>query len=429
MKYLARTIFLVFFSTVSIHAQLDDDFVFEDYVYVDYIKTVQFKGVATQTSNFPVIQLNKGRLYFSFDDLSPDAVEYTYRVIHCDKNWNPSDLDPIDYIEGFDFAEIKNFEFSQNTIVDYIHYNLTLPNRDYRWLISGNYLLVIYEGDESDGYPVITRRFMVAEQSADVGIEKKNPIRVDKVNTHHEFDYFVNYRDMDITDPRQEVSTVVLQNYRWGSAITDLKPNYVSRDIMNFNYNDRITFPALKEFRNFDIRNLQFASQWIHSIDLHRDGTDVVLKLSEPRTYDHYHTRPDINGSFFIANDDNDGFIDRRADLTADYADVYFTLQMEPLPPGLDVYAIGGFSGWNPMPEYQLKYDNNINSYVGNALFKQGRYDYLYAIVDDATIDIEALEGNSYETGNDYTVLVYLSAFTGRYDRLIAVKTFEINNN
>ena len=34
----------------------------------------------------------------------------------------------------------------------------------------------------------------------------------------------------------------------------------------------------------------------------------------------------------------------------------------------------------------------------------------------------------SYETENDYNILVYLSEFSGRFDRLIAVKTINSNN-
>ena len=422
---------LIFLVILLLTADLsaNDDFIYQDYVYDSNIKTVQFKGVSSQASNFPIIQLDKGTLYFSFDNLSIDAKEYTYRVIHCDRNWKPSDLDRDEYLEGFDYEEIRDYQFSQNTYVDYVHYDLQLPNKYYKWTISGNYLLVIYEGDEDDAVPVITRRFMVSEQMVDIGIEMKNPIRVDKMRTDHELDLKISYRRIEISEPKREVFVHVLQNGNWHTGIFNLIPNYMSRDVMVFNYNDKIIFPALKEFRNFDIRNLNFATQWIHSIDLHDEGADVLLKLSEPRTYDNYHTRADLNGSFYVSDDDNDVFSGRvDVDVLADYAYVIFTLKMQPLDPGLEVYPVGSFSGWMPLPDLKMSYDYKVNSYVGEALFKQGYYDYLFAIVSDNNIDVVSLEGSSYETEDDYNILVYLSEFSGRYDRLIGVKTINSNN-
>ncbi|NNF35996.1 MAG: DUF5103 domain-containing protein [Saprospiraceae bacterium] len=414
---------------VPVFLSANDDFLYQDYVYVPNIKTVELKGVSGQTSNFPVIQLNKGTLYFSFDDLAVDAKEYTYRVIHCDRNWQPSNLDRQQYIEGFDFEEIRNYEFSQNTYVDYVHYDLQLPNRFYSWTISGNYLLVIYEGDEREGVPVITRRFMVSEQVVNVGLEMKSPMRTDKRKTHHELDIQVNYVKFPINEPKREVHLHVLQNGNWHQGIYNLVPNYMSRNIMHFNYNDRITFPAIKEFREFDIRNLNFASQWVQAIDLHNEGSDVLLRLSEPRTYDNYHTRFDVNGSFVISDEDDDIFsLNREAKIVADYCNVIFTLKMQPLDPGLEVYPIGAFSGWMPIPSLKMEYNYNRNMYQVEGLFKQGYYNYLYAIVSDEDIDFVALEGSSYETENDYNILVYLTEFSGRFDRLIAVKTINSNN-
>ena len=427
-----KSLFIIILGVLAqgVNAQVDNqDFIYNDYVYTENIKSVQFKGTSRQTSNFPVIQLNRGNLLFSFDELAEDAREYTYRVVHCDRNWKPSELDREDYIEGFDYEEIRDYEFSQNTYVDYVHYDLQLPNKYYKWTISGNYLLIIYDGEEGEGLPVITRRFMVTEQSVDVRVKQKSPIRSDRFKSHHEFDFFINLREVSVSDPKSEIYVHVLQNGRWESAIDNLQANYLSRGELNFNFNDRVVFPGLKEFRNFDIRKLNFATEWVHSIDLNIDGSDVLLKLGEPRTYDHYHTRPDINGSFYISNNDDDGFITRNdANINSDYANVIFTLKMSELAPDVDVYPIGSFSGWAPLPEYKMYYDLQYNSYICEGYFKQGYYDYLYAIISEDGIDIETLEGNSYESGNSYNFLVYYSEFSGRYDRLIAVKTYDSNN-
>lgn len=413
------------FSVTSLQGQALQDFDYIDYTYVPHLRSIQFKGVKTQTSNFPVIQLNKGVLYFSFDDLTDQQMEYTYRVIHCDRDWNPTKLPVYEYVDGFDYQDIRNAEFSRNTYVDYVHYELEIPNRRYKWLISGNYLLVIYEGDQNNGVPVITRRFMVTEQTVDVGIKVKRPLKVNKLNTHQEFDFFISYEDFNISNPLQEISATVLQNARWSSAISDLSANYISNNTLQFNYQDKVIFPAGKEFRNFDIRSLEFTSRWVHSIDLKPFGTDVILKLQEPRLNQNYSLFSDLNGSFFISNKDNDFQYNRDADVTADYANVVFSIEMDSLISGQEIYAVGAFSGWQPLPEYKLEYNPEYGIYTNQELFKQGYYDYLYAVVEGANMDLEKLEGNDYQSVNNYQILVYYREFSGRYDRLIAAKTFE----
>jgi hypothetical protein len=364
-------------------------------------------------------------LFFSFDDLTEQQLEYTYRVIHCDRNWKPTNLPVEEYVDGFDYEEIRNVTFSRNTYTDYVHYELQIPNRRYQWLLSGNYLLVVYEGDRNNGVPVITRRFMVAEQTVDVGIKVKRPIKVSKLNTHQEFDFFVNYEEFSIGNPLQEITATVLQNGRWTTAISDLKANFISNNSLNFNFQDRVIFPAGKEFRNFDIRSLEYTSRWIHSIDLKPFGTDVILRLQESRKNQNYTFLPDLNGSFFITNNDNDFQYNRDADVTADYANVVFSLKMEPLEEGKELYAIGSFSGWQPLPEYRLDFDPVHEIYTNQELFKQGYYDYIYAITKNGEIDTEELEGNNFQTVNNYQILIYYRDFSGRYDRLIAAKTFE----
>jgi hypothetical protein len=416
---------LMWITGQNTYGQALQDFDYIDYTYVPHIRSVQFKGTQKQTSNFPVVQLNRGNLFFSFDDLTEQQLEYTYRVIHCDRNWKPTNLPVEEYVDGFDYEEIRNAAFSRNTYTDYVHYELQIPNRRYQWLISGNYLLVVYEGDRNNGVPVITRRFMVAEQTVDVGIQVKRPIKVSKLNTHQEFDFFVNYEEFPIGNPLQEITATVLQNGRWSTAIADLKPNFISNYRMNFNFQDRVIFPAGKEFRNFDIRSLEYTSRWVHSIDLKPFGTDVILRMQRSRKNQNYTFLPDLNGSFFITNNDNDFQYNRDADVTADYANVVFALEIEPIEDDREIYAIGSFSGWQPLPEYKLEYDPVNEIYTNQELFKQGYYDYIYAVLGNDGLDSEQLEGNNYQTVNNYQILIYYRDFSGRYDRLIAAKTFE----
>jgi hypothetical protein len=72
-----------------------------------------------------------------------------------------------------------------------------------------------------------------------------------------------------------------------------------------------------------------------------------------------------------------------------------------------------------------MEYEDRYSAYFGEAILKQGVYDYIYAALpkNGGTTDFEQLEGNWHEAENYYTILVYYRPFGQRYDRLIAVTT------
>ena len=50
----------------------------------------------------PVIQLNTTESFeFHFDVLDHDFESFQYKIIHCNENWSISDLDEMEYYDGF----------------------------------------------------------------------------------------------------------------------------------------------------------------------------------------------------------------------------------------------------------------------------------------------------------------------------------------
>ena len=114
-------------------------------VFKESIKTIQITREGWKLS-YPIIELNGNvKLEISFDDISDRVSNYNYKIIHCDFDWNPSPINESDYIEGFRQNQFNNYAFSFNTYFKYVHYNLSLPNQDVNFLISGNYLIEGYE--------------------------------------------------------------------------------------------------------------------------------------------------------------------------------------------------------------------------------------------------------------------------------------------
>ena len=73
-----------------------------------------------------------------------------------------------------------------------------------------------------------------------------------------------------------------------------------------------------------------------------------------------------------------------------------------------------------------MKYNYNLKAYEAQLQLKQGYYTYEYVFVEDGhrVFDTSVLEGDFYETENDYTIFVYYYKPGNRYDELIGVETY-----
>lgn len=396
-----------------------------DHVYLDNIKSVRFH-LDNVFLSYPIIDLySNSQLVLSFDDMNEDVMDYTYSIVHCDKDWKKSDLDEIDFLEGFNGEPVDNYDFSFNTLTEYTHYKIRLPNEDIRWLVSGNFLLHVFEDDENRR-PIITRRFMVTESIMRVTPNIVPPSRTNKYRTHQEIDFVVNYKGQDIRNPRKEVSACILQNGRWDNAVTDVMPMFTRQEELSFDYQDKIIFPAGKEFRFMDIRSFRYPRQGIADVKRDNRYWDVVAKLDQSRAFQTYEFYNDINGKFVIEHME-----ENRPDLEGDYAKVLFPLKASQALEGKSVYIVGGLTDWQLKEEFKMIYNPAIGGYVAQPLLKQGFYNYYFVTVDEGgnEYDYEEFEGNWHLTENDYTILIYYRPFGQRYDRLVATRTFNSSNN
>jgi hypothetical protein len=397
-----------------------EDFRFEDDVYLDYIKSVKLHHAGLPTS-LPMIDLgSSGRLVLTFDDLEGGDKDYTYEIIHCDRNWNRSDLDEYDFINGFNNEEIDNVSYSRGTDINYTNYSLTLPNDDIEWIVSGNYLLVVYE-DEYDKVPALTRRFMVVEPLVKVLGQVIDSRNVGAAKTHHALDISINNKDFRISNAMSEIEVFMLQNHRWDTALKGIKPGFVRGDNIELGIASRNEFPAGKEFRIVDLRSAEYRGEGVHSLETRNGIKHALVHLDQNRYWKNYHTYDDINGQYVLDNADRGGA------MHSEYMNVYFNIELErPLLDG-DIYIVGAFNDWQLKEENRLVYDSFRNLYSTDFLLRQGFYDYIYAVKTDDGVDYSVLEGDWFETRNEYTILVYYSEFGSRFDRLIGVGNLASN--
>lgn len=393
---------------------------YDNIVLADYIKTVEFGHDAVELT-MPIVDLGtNATLKLDFDDMEGGFKNYTYRIIHCDKDWYPSQLDETEYLDGFNGEELPGFGYSSNRYSEYTHYDLTIPNRDVEWTLSGNYALVIMDDDME--LPILVRRFVVAEQAVQTIAQIIRPRNASKIRSHQEIAMQLQYEGLRINRPIQELYATVLQNGNWETAKYNLQGTYERANAVHFDYMDLISFPALKEFRSFDIRTLTSRSQNVDRIERNDIQTNILLTADRARHENYYITEFDANGQFIVENRDYaDG------DLSSEYAYVNFALfSAQKLEQ--DVYVFGAFNDWQPKKEYKLHYEPAENIYTGTFPFKQGYYDFLYGtMTDQGILDASHFEGNWHETENDYHIIIYYRDAGGDYDRVVDVQVLGSN--
>ena len=90
---------------------------YDNAVYEDAIYSVLLQQNGSE-ERLPMVSLGQSNsLLLRFDELRSENDYYQYRFIHCSQNWEPSDLQALDYIEGNFYENLETFSFSQNTFI------------------------------------------------------------------------------------------------------------------------------------------------------------------------------------------------------------------------------------------------------------------------------------------------------------------------
>ncbi len=401
-------IFIRFFDFQSIEASEPDT------IYSNTIKSVLFTRSGNLLS-YPVIDLNNGeKATLQFDLLNEQEKTFYYILVHCNMYWERDSLQPIEYIDGFEVNRIKNQSASILSILPYIHYTLPIPNDDIRLKISGNYLLCIYE-DEEKTKPVMQKRLFVCETKSEIQATARRATLPVYADTKQEIDAEVTLYERKVNDPENELRLLIIQNFR-PDMYVEVKPKFIRGNIISYNHEEGNLFDGGNEFRHFNSKNLRVPLENIDLIDYQAPYYHFLLKPESDRTFTGYTYGQDINGKYYI-----DADLRNSPALMADYVYVHFTLPYDvPLIDGT-VHILGAMSNWKCNEKNQMTYDFETKAYIGSMLLKQGYYNYHFALRDKLTgaIDTGFFEGNSYQTENDYVLLLYERVSGALYDRLI----------
>jgi hypothetical protein len=376
------------------------------------IKTISFMQGGQVTT--PFFTLNDS-FQIEFDDLFGNEANYYYEIVHCNYDWTPSDLAESEYIQGFDSQRIQDYTNSFNTLQLYSHYKLAFPNRYTRFLVSGNYLIKILNENKE---VVFSRKFILYEDLVQVPVQVKRARNVSVIDYMQNLDFAIKSTVITFQNPLKNVKVLLMQNGRFDNAITNIKPQYTLGNDLIYKYDAETQFWGGNEFLFFENKDIRAANNNITYVDAGKDNSiyNAHLSRNDARADKPYTFAPDINGSYLIKNVGAENQA-----VEADYAWVYFTLSAPTLFTDKDVYINGMFNNYALTPDNKMDYDPKKGIYEKAIMIKQGFTNFQYVIADkNGKIDFKnAVDGNFYQTENNYFILVYYRENNQRYDRVI----------
>lgn len=382
------------------------------------IKTVSF--VQSGQNVIPIFNLQEG-FQLQFDDLYGNEANYYYEIVHCNYDWTPSQLVKSEYIQGFDNQRIQDYENSFNTLQLYSHYRLPFPNKFTQFRVSGNYIIKILNEDRD---VVFSRKFILYEDQVSVPLQIKRARDVRDINYMHNLDFAIKSASITFINPLQSVKVMLLQNGQFKEAIYNIKPQYTIGNDLIYKYDKETQFWAGNEFLYFDNKEIRAVVNNINYVRA-KDLYEPHLYINRARANQVYTYYPDVNGNFVVRN-----FNTQNNEVEADYAWVYFTLDAPNYFGKSDIYINGMFNNYALNEENRMDFNQKTGMYEKAIVIKQGFTNYQYVVADKkGKIDhANAVDGNFYQTENNYHVIVYYRGINERYDKVIGRGTANSEN-
>ena len=410
----------VFFAKNLLFAQT----VYETKVYSNQIGSLRVE-VAGELISEPYIELNSDEmLEVNFDVLNHSQGRYTYSIIHCDADWQKSNLSPIEYMDGFQRMPIDDYAQSMTTTTHYTNYRLFLPNENIRFKVSGNYVIQVYDEDDPNRI-LLSARFGIFEPLIGINATVSSNTDISFNQGHQQVSFQLNTQNLQVTNPLTELKIFVSQNNRLDNVVTNLQPSMITNNRLTYEHIPNLIFEAGNEFRRIEFLTHRFNGMRIERIQYFNPYYHTEVMTDQSRARQTYQYDQDQNGRFFIRC-----LNCREPDNEADYYIVHFTYA-SPLIPNGNIYLSGNMFQNQLNEDSRMDYNRETGQYEKSVLLKQGHYNYHYLFVSNGTTrgQLSMTEGNYFQTENEYTILVYYRPMGGRFDRLTGKTTIRNPQN
>ena len=382
----------------------------------------------------PVIDnSDNSSLEISFDYLDDEQLYLQYTLVHCDAQWEADRLSELDYVDGFLPARVEEVQPSFNTTVNYWHYTLRFPREEVRLLVSGNYAVIFHPEDDPDA-PVAVACFSVTEQMAFVSGEVSGVTDIDYLASHQQLTLQCSWSPsrLPYLSPTSDLHLVVTQNHRPDTRRDLLQPSRVDASHAWYEHQPLLIFEGGNTFRRFEFIDPRYATLGIERLRYEPPYYVAELVRQRARSGSAYYYDQDQHGRYLV----HALRVDDEA-TESEYFWADFTLDGA-IPPlrGRSIYLTGDFTYGELTPDFQLRYDPDLQCFTARVLLKQGHYNYQFLCGTEwspadvpstsgtgssSFPNLSPLEGSYYDARNQYDVYVYYRGPSDRYDRLLGV--------
>lgn len=388
---------------------------------VNYASGPEIKSLRIYSSgdqiDFPVIDYSdpeKSSITIEFDVQSDYMPNYNIIFKFCDADWNP-------YNNEFLSNRIYNVEtilwmeqLPYNIKGARYHYNGSFPNKNVTFPFSGKWKFYIVDSQNRNLIYASGKFFVVIPQV-------KMNVQVLKEGLRGEADELAfsgrtisirtNFILPDSLFSAYVKRVEIIANRKFNYPMIIDKTSYTVDRFFEWNAADKFSFIARNikpgnEYRTTDIRDIG-----------KYNISPVYASFGEIELSNLYTKgKRDFNGASYLLDFRND---------RAEYLKVTFRIR-PPEEIKTSVFLVGSFTDWKVLPGYEMFDDNGMMNL--SVELKRGVHEYQYVtgkIVNGKVENInwEILEGNFYETENEYNIfLFYGSVEKGGYDKIIGYK-------
>lgn len=368
----------------------------------------------------PIIDLRNPseRIVISFDELADDRRYMRYSLIHCDALWQPEGLVDSEFLDSFNEGTVETYDYSQATLVHYVHYMITLPNEQVRITQPGNYLVRVYDESDPDN-TLLQARFGVSDNTAVVKAGVTSLTDIDTNLAHQQLGIRVDTRYLDLDDPFNDLKVVITQNGRPDTQTLIVTPQRLGSNEVIYEHLRPLIFKAGNEYRRFETVSTGYPGMGVERIERDAPVFNMMLYADTPRDKTGYTYDSTQFGRYMVRNSDT-----RDSDTGADYVMTHFTLDIPPVE-GYDIFLDGDFTDRKYSPISRMVYNEASGAYEQSLLLKQGSYNYQYLAVPTGSMigETAPVEGDKFQTVNEYTIRVYHRPKGSRFDRLVGYTT------
>ncbi len=383
-----------------------------------YVKSLRVFGSNSEIS-FPIVEYSQqgnSSITIDFDLKSDSSPNLNIRFLFCNSEWKP-------YNNQFLSSSPNDIDYNlwlervprPASGADY-HFRKNYPNKDIKFPFSGNWIFQIYNSFEPN-YILGEGRFFVVRNEIQLNtsikegrIEGRN---VQQANLGRIIDIEASFNLVENMFGNELGKVVLIENQKINS------PNEIKKDQLN--KNDFYEWNGDKKFKFF-FKSIQPGNEY------RQTNLNDITWYNPPETKAHY-DGADLSRFFKFGQKDFNGgsHLKNYKDDYAEYMDVKFELNPNDYDKNKNIYLVGSFTNWEIYEDFKMNEDRTgyFSLFVN---LKRGIYDYQYvtAYENGEEADWLELEGNFWETTNDYHIFVYYnSTDLGGFEKIIGYKLIQ----